>query len=303
MYLHSVSSTSSSGPGSVYLESITKHDSAFNDACFSTAWSSDGRRYAVASQDGTVKVWDVRSSKPYETFVGMESVSRRRKRKFKSMGHSSGGRRQETERMSISSMSSLVVPGSGRIGSHADNDFGLPSSVPTSSTYGGRYAHLRGRKRVDVPDGLEVREEDGAQFMIWDNSHQSSTAHSAPYWHQYVGSRPSSPPYHVVMDNLAGGGGIPMMGGFMGGAGADGSGWMHPPPVVVKEDDASVEATRSVKFVDVGGGGAGGSKEVLIFSEVSQFRSFKNARPSLTLFSFDELAHRQCPYRRCSNVQ
>lgn len=37
-------------------------------ASFSTAFSSDGSKYAVASQEGTVAVWDVRSSKPFKVF-------------------------------------------------------------------------------------------------------------------------------------------------------------------------------------------------------------------------------------------
>ncbi|CBQ69987.1 conserved hypothetical protein [Sporisorium reilianum SRZ2] len=36
---------------------------ASSDACFSTTWSPDGSKFAVASQDGVVSVWDVRSSK------------------------------------------------------------------------------------------------------------------------------------------------------------------------------------------------------------------------------------------------
>ncbi len=36
---------------------------ASSDACFSTTWSSDGSKFAVASQDGVVSVWDVRSSR------------------------------------------------------------------------------------------------------------------------------------------------------------------------------------------------------------------------------------------------
>lgn len=35
---------------------------ASSDACFSTTWSPDGSKFAVASQDGVVSVWDVRSS-------------------------------------------------------------------------------------------------------------------------------------------------------------------------------------------------------------------------------------------------
>ncbi|TKY88228.1 hypothetical protein EX895_002938 [Sporisorium graminicola] len=36
---------------------------ASSDACFSTTWSPDGSKFAVASQDGVVSVWDVRSSR------------------------------------------------------------------------------------------------------------------------------------------------------------------------------------------------------------------------------------------------
>lgn len=36
---------------------------ASSDACFSTSWSPDGSKFAVASQDGIVSVWDVRSSR------------------------------------------------------------------------------------------------------------------------------------------------------------------------------------------------------------------------------------------------
>ncbi|KAK0469556.1 uncharacterized protein EV420DRAFT_1495245 [Desarmillaria tabescens] len=37
-------------------------------ASFSTSFSSDGTKYAVASQEGVVAVWDVRSTKPLKTF-------------------------------------------------------------------------------------------------------------------------------------------------------------------------------------------------------------------------------------------
>ncbi|WVR05161.1 hypothetical protein IAU60_002173 [Kwoniella sp. DSM 27419] len=41
---------------------------AATDAGFSTAWSKDGRKFAVASQDGQVTVWDHRSSRPMAIF-------------------------------------------------------------------------------------------------------------------------------------------------------------------------------------------------------------------------------------------
>lgn len=41
---------------------------AATDSGFSTSWSKDGRRFAVASQDGQVTVWDHRSSRPLAIF-------------------------------------------------------------------------------------------------------------------------------------------------------------------------------------------------------------------------------------------
>ncbi|WRT67211.1 uncharacterized protein IL334_004177 [Kwoniella shivajii] len=46
---------------------IAIYDAA-TDAGFSTAWSKDGRKFAVASQDGQVTVWDHRSSQPLAIF-------------------------------------------------------------------------------------------------------------------------------------------------------------------------------------------------------------------------------------------
>lgn len=40
---------------------------------FSTAWSKDGRKFAVASQDGQVTVWDHRTSRPLATFFTQRS--------------------------------------------------------------------------------------------------------------------------------------------------------------------------------------------------------------------------------------
>lgn len=40
------------------------HYGAAPPACFSTAWSADGSKFAAASQDGVVRVWDVRSGEP-----------------------------------------------------------------------------------------------------------------------------------------------------------------------------------------------------------------------------------------------
>lgn len=39
------------------------------DGGFSTAWSADGLKFAVSSQDGICTVWDIRSSKPLEKFL------------------------------------------------------------------------------------------------------------------------------------------------------------------------------------------------------------------------------------------
>ncbi|KAL1405486.1 hypothetical protein Q8F55_009120 [Vanrija albida] len=48
--------------------------SAATDYGFSTAWSKDGRKFAVASQDGQVTVWDHRTSKPLAIFHSSPSV-------------------------------------------------------------------------------------------------------------------------------------------------------------------------------------------------------------------------------------
>lgn len=55
VFIHSVSRSGEYNKMATY--------SASSDACFSTSWSPDGSKFAVASQDGIVSVWDVRSSK------------------------------------------------------------------------------------------------------------------------------------------------------------------------------------------------------------------------------------------------
>ncbi|KAG9006836.1 hypothetical protein FRB94_000341 [Tulasnella sp. JGI-2019a] len=73
----------------IFLQHITAGDevsfqkistyNAGSDANFSTAWSSDGRKFAVACQDGQVTVWDTRSSKPLSIFrCGRPVTSTRR---------------------------------------------------------------------------------------------------------------------------------------------------------------------------------------------------------------------------------
>ena len=48
-------------------------------ACFTTAWTSDGHKFAVAAQEGALAVWDVRSSVPVWVFwTGMRNLSPRR---------------------------------------------------------------------------------------------------------------------------------------------------------------------------------------------------------------------------------
>ncbi|SPO31308.1 uncharacterized protein UTRI_05881_B [Ustilago trichophora] len=55
----------------VFIHSVSRNGeytkiatyTASSDACFSTTWSPDGSKFAVASQDGVVSVWDVRSSR------------------------------------------------------------------------------------------------------------------------------------------------------------------------------------------------------------------------------------------------
>ncbi|KAL7424464.1 hypothetical protein Q5752_000148 [Cryptotrichosporon argae] len=61
----------------VFLHEVVKGGKEFrnvgvysgaSDSGFSTAWSKDGRKFAVASQDGQVTVWDHRSSRPLAIF-------------------------------------------------------------------------------------------------------------------------------------------------------------------------------------------------------------------------------------------
>ncbi|KAL0254052.1 hypothetical protein I308_101431 [Cryptococcus tetragattii IND107] len=49
------------------LRKIAVYNAA-TDAGFSSSWSKDGRKFAVASQDGQVTVWDHRSSRPLAIF-------------------------------------------------------------------------------------------------------------------------------------------------------------------------------------------------------------------------------------------
>lgn len=42
------------------------HASPAPPACFATAWNADGTRFAVAGQEGAVRVWDVRCKEPLE---------------------------------------------------------------------------------------------------------------------------------------------------------------------------------------------------------------------------------------------
>lgn len=49
---------------------------AATDFSFSTSWSKDGRKFAVASQDGQVTVWDHRSSRPLALFYSSPTVQR-----------------------------------------------------------------------------------------------------------------------------------------------------------------------------------------------------------------------------------
>lgn len=48
---------------------------AATDSSFSTSWSKDGRKFAVASQDGQVTVWDHRSSHPLAVFYTSASTA------------------------------------------------------------------------------------------------------------------------------------------------------------------------------------------------------------------------------------
>lgn len=65
IYLHSISSQSSTptkiGDIDTSTDPYPPHPSS--QAIFSTSFSSDGRKFAVGSQNGVVQIWDIRSMK------------------------------------------------------------------------------------------------------------------------------------------------------------------------------------------------------------------------------------------------
>lgn len=77
IYLHDISSGSqvtfsltstlilpSSTIGPYYIRNAGTGFTPVIPAAFSTAWSLNGSKFAVAGQDGVVAIWDVRSSRP-----------------------------------------------------------------------------------------------------------------------------------------------------------------------------------------------------------------------------------------------
>lgn len=47
-----------------FVDGVWTLAGAPTSSCFSTAWNEDGTKFAVASQEGMVVVWDVRSGAP-----------------------------------------------------------------------------------------------------------------------------------------------------------------------------------------------------------------------------------------------
>ncbi|KZO96672.1 WD40 repeat-like protein [Calocera viscosa TUFC12733] len=73
-----------SGGPSTTMKVTTTLEAA--DASFSTAWSPDGRKFAVSSQNGQVMVWDVRSTKPLAKFTASRASASTRAVKFTPAG-------------------------------------------------------------------------------------------------------------------------------------------------------------------------------------------------------------------------
>lgn len=67
VFIHSVSRSGEHVKVATYTAS--------SDACFSTTWSPDGSKFAVASQDGVVSVWDVRSSRRLAALTASQASS------------------------------------------------------------------------------------------------------------------------------------------------------------------------------------------------------------------------------------
>lgn len=143
MYLYGIE-----GGANVTFSPAATHEHAFTDAAFSTAWSSDGMSYAVASQDGCVKVWDVRSSIPLTELRGVEN-SRRRRPVPKPVVSSSNGRRGWAVPPGMDpplADGSQYMPISPPAPLPLSSLFGLP----TSSHYYG-YSHLDGGGHFGTP--------------------------------------------------------------------------------------------------------------------------------------------------------
>ena len=51
---------------------------ASKDANFSVSWTANSDKFAVASQDGSVHVWDIRHREPLYCFNGVGNVSIRK---------------------------------------------------------------------------------------------------------------------------------------------------------------------------------------------------------------------------------
>ncbi|KAL5476654.1 hypothetical protein ACEPAI_2840 [Sanghuangporus weigelae] len=87
-------------------------------ACFTTAWSADGMRFAVASQEGMVRLWDVRSKEPLGC-AGWETGP--------------GGAAAAAAAATASASASASDATSGEAGSAQDGDESLSSAIATAA--------------------------------------------------------------------------------------------------------------------------------------------------------------------------
>lgn len=67
-------------------------------ACFTTAWTADGRKFAVAAQEGVLVVWDVRSSAPVWVFwTGVRGAGARSMNDSESVGGQAIGNTNDSD--------------------------------------------------------------------------------------------------------------------------------------------------------------------------------------------------------------
>lgn len=175
---------------------------ASSDACFSTTWSPDGSKFAVASQDGVVSVWDVRSSRrlaAVSTCQANAGSGAARVAKFSPCGRFLAFTEHRnfwnvTDTITFSETQSVPAPvaprecnGSASTGTSADGwvERRLVADERFRLVTGGDEAITRDRERRTMIHATFMREWNRAINLVDRNSHPTSSPRSStsmPDW-------------------------------------------------------------------------------------------------------------------------